>query len=32
MSCGVAAGELLARLIVGLPHPLMRNLAPARLI
>ncbi|HEX6240634.1 MAG TPA: FAD-binding oxidoreductase [Polyangiales bacterium] len=32
MTCGVAAGELLARLMVGLPHPLMRNLAPARLI
>jgi D-arginine dehydrogenase len=32
MSCGAAAGELVARLIVGLPHPLMRNLAPARLI
>jgi D-arginine dehydrogenase len=32
MTCGVAAGELLARLMVGLPHPLMRNLAPSRLI
>jgi glycine/D-amino acid oxidase-like deaminating enzyme len=32
MTCGVAAGELLARLIVGLPHPLMRNVAPTRLI
>jgi D-arginine dehydrogenase len=32
MTCGVAAGELLARVMVGLPHPLMRNLAPARLI
>jgi D-arginine dehydrogenase len=32
MTCGVAAGELLARLMVGLPHPLMRNLAPARLL
>jgi glycine/D-amino acid oxidase-like deaminating enzyme len=32
MSCGVAAGELVARLVVGLPHPLMRNLAPTRLI
>lgn len=32
MTCGVAAGELLARLMVGLPHPLMRNLAPTRLI
>lgn len=32
MTCGVAAGELLARVVVGLPHPLMRNLAPARLL
>jgi glycine/D-amino acid oxidase-like deaminating enzyme len=32
MTCGVAAGELLARLLIGLPHPLMRNLAPTRLI
>jgi D-arginine dehydrogenase len=32
MTCGVAAGELLARVVVGLPHPLMRNLAPSRLL
>ncbi len=32
MSCGIAAGELVARSIVGLPHPLSRNLSPARLI
>lgn len=32
MTCGVAAGELLARTMVGLPHPLLRNLAPSRLL
>lgn len=32
MSCGAAAGELLARLMVGLPHPLTRTLAVSRLI
>ena len=32
MTCGVAAGELLARTMVGLPHPLLRNLAPSRLV
>jgi D-arginine dehydrogenase len=32
MSCGIATGELVARSIVGLPHPLLRNLSPARLI
>jgi D-arginine dehydrogenase len=32
MTCGVAAGELLARVVLGLSHPLSRNLAPNRLI
>ncbi len=32
MTCGVAAGELLARLMAGLPHPLIRTLSPQRLL
>ncbi|MFT3756500.1 MAG: FAD-dependent oxidoreductase [Pseudoxanthomonas sp.] len=32
MSCGVAAGELLARSVVGLSHPLARPLAVSRLL
>lgn len=32
MTCGVAAGELLARLMVGLPHPLTRTLGVQRLL
>jgi D-arginine dehydrogenase len=32
MTCGVAAGELLARVMLGLSHPLSRSLAPSRLI
>jgi D-arginine dehydrogenase len=32
MSCGVAAGELLARTMLGLSHPLARPLSVARLI
>jgi D-arginine dehydrogenase len=32
MSCGVAAGEMLARAMVGLPHPLSRRLAVERLL
>jgi glycine/D-amino acid oxidase-like deaminating enzyme len=32
MTCGAAAGEMLARVMLGLSHPLSRNLAPARLI
>jgi len=32
MSCGVAAGELLARLMLGLPHPLTRTLSVQRLL
>lgn len=32
MTCGVAAGELMARLMVGLPHPLTRTLAVQRLL
>lgn len=32
MTCGVAAGELLACTMVGLPHPLSRTLGPSRLL
>jgi D-arginine dehydrogenase len=32
MTCGIAAAELLARAMVGLPHPLTRTLAINRLI
>jgi glycine/D-amino acid oxidase-like deaminating enzyme len=32
MTCGVAAAELVARLIVGLPHPLMRTLQVGRFV
>jgi D-arginine dehydrogenase len=32
MSCGVGAAELLARSVVGLPHPLARTLAVSRLV
>jgi glycine/D-amino acid oxidase-like deaminating enzyme len=32
MTCGVAAGELLARTMLGLSHPLSRNLSPSRLL
>ncbi len=32
MTCGVAAGELIARLMTGLAHPLTRTLAVQRLI
>ena len=32
MTCGVAAGEMLARVALGMSHPLARNLAPARLV
>lgn len=30
MTCGTAAGELLARTMLGLPHPLARTLSPER--
>jgi D-arginine dehydrogenase len=32
MTCGVAAGELLARTVLGLPHAMARVLAPARFL
>ncbi len=32
MTCGVASGELIARLMTGLPHPLTRTLAVQRLL
>jgi D-arginine dehydrogenase len=32
MTCGIAAAELLARTMVGLPHPLTRTLAVQRLL
>ena len=32
MSCGVGAAEVLARGMVGLPHPLTRRLAVERLL
>jgi D-arginine dehydrogenase len=32
MTCGVAAGELLARTVLKLPHPMARALAPARFV
>ena len=32
MTCGVAAGELLARTLSGLPHPLAGKLSPTRLL
>jgi len=32
MTCGVAAGEMLARMLIGLPHPLARRLGADRLV
>ncbi len=32
MTCGVAAAEVLARSMVGLPHPLSRKLGADRLV
>jgi D-arginine dehydrogenase len=32
MTCAVAAGELLARTMLGMPHPLARTLTPNRLV
>ena len=32
MTCGAAAAELLARFMVGLPHPRTRTLSVARLL